>query len=287
MADRIIDTGLQGPIQKDILASVLGQISDGYWQNSPRMDPYWRNIKLDEQGGNVVFVIKEHAYPWSSMSDEDILQWFGKKIKFLIKKEFEDNKKAWSRTNTTDMTIWLSHPYPSKTSVSDCYQAYDILMGRRTDNKKYNVEENAFNKTYKDIITEGYYRRRRGYYHNDNRNYTGDWDDQGPARRPGEYWSRTQWDRQMEDLRRDAEESRRRYQQERPAKEAQAKELMQKIEADPSILDDDEYCDNFWRNWWLGDFLTKQFRDKYEYKIDAYFERRRKRREQNRKKGIY
>ena len=284
MAERIIETGLKGPIQKDILLSILGQISDGYWQNSPRMDMYWKNIRIDEQAGNVIIVVNDQAFPWYAMSDEDILQFFGKKIKFLIKKEFEGNKGAWKRTNTKDMTIWLSHAYPSKTSVSDCYQAYDILMGRRTDNKTYNIEENVFDETYKNIITEGYY-RRRSYYNN--RNYTGDWDDQGPVRRPGERWSRTQWDQQMEWLRRDAEESRKRYEAEKPMREAQAKELMQKIEADPSILDDYDYCDDFWRKWWLSEFLTPEFKEKFQYKIDAMFKRAEEIREEKRKKGIY
>lgn len=287
MADRIIDTGLKGNIQKDILASVLGQLSDGYWENSDRMEMYWRNIKVGEQNGNVVLIVKEDSFPYYAMGDQEVLQWFGKKIKFLIKKEFENNKKAWKRTNTKDKTVWLSHSYPSETSVSDCYQAYDILMGRNTTNKKYALED-VFNKTYKKIISEGYYGRRRGYYSGGyNRNYTGDWDDEGPVRHPGDRWSRTQWDQQMEWLRQDCERAAERARIERPEKEAKAKEIMKEIEANPSLLDDDEYCDNFWRTWWLSDFLTKQFRDKFEYKIDAMRDRRRQKREENRKKRIY
>lgn len=151
---RLIDTGLRGATQKDILASVLGQLSDGWWENSPRMDPYWKHAKIVEENGKVYLQVDSYSV-YDSMSDAEILQWFGKKIKFLIKNEFEGNKKAWSRTNTKDMTVWLSHPYPSKTSVSDCYQTYDILMGRKTANKKYSMES-VYNKLIKehDVIKE-------------------------------------------------------------------------------------------------------------------------------------
>ena len=109
---RRILTRLHGPIQKDILASVLGQLSDGWWENSSRMDPYWKHAKIVEENGKVYLQVDSYSV-YDSMSDAEILQWFGKKIKFLIKNEFEGNKKAWSRTNTKDMTVWLSHPYPS------------------------------------------------------------------------------------------------------------------------------------------------------------------------------
>ena len=51
---RLINTGLRGATQKDILASVLGQLSDGWWENSPRMDPYWKHAKIVEENGKVI-----------------------------------------------------------------------------------------------------------------------------------------------------------------------------------------------------------------------------------------
>lgn len=151
---RLIDTGLRGATQKDILASVLGQLSDGWWENSSRMDPYWKHAKIVEENGKVYLQVDSYSV-YDSMSDAEILQWFGKKIKFLIKNEFEGNKKAWSRTNTKDMTDYLSHKYPSQTTVADCYQTYDILMGRKTANKKYSMQS-VYNKLIKehDVIKE-------------------------------------------------------------------------------------------------------------------------------------
>ena len=153
--ERIIDTGLTGPIQKDILASIMGQLSDGYWENSPRMEWYWRNADVQERDGKVVLVIRKHAFPYYAMSDDQIKQWFAKKIKFIIKEEFGKGRDVWSRTNTKQKTDWLSHKSPSQTSVADCYQAYDILMGRRTDNKKYSAMQSVYNKLMdKKVIKE-------------------------------------------------------------------------------------------------------------------------------------
>lgn len=149
---RIIDTGLQGPIQKDILDSVLGQISDGYWENSPRMDMYWRNIDTELQGDKVVFSIKPHTFPWYAMSDDQIKQWFAKKIKFLIKEEFGKSRDVWNRMNTKLKTDYLSHKSPSQTTVADCYYAYDTLMGRKTSNKVYGTNNN-FETAFESLMT--------------------------------------------------------------------------------------------------------------------------------------
>lgn len=153
--ERIIETGLTGPIQKDILASIMGQLSDGYWENSPRMEQYWRNADVQERDGKVVLVVRKHAFPYYAMSDDQIKQWFAKKIKFIIKEEFGKGRDVWSRTNTKQKTDWLSHKSPSQTSVSDCYYAYDTLMGRNTANKKYTAMQSTFNKLMgKKVIKE-------------------------------------------------------------------------------------------------------------------------------------
>ena len=152
---RRILTRLHGKIQYDILASVLGQLSDGRWQNSPRMEMYWRNASVVlDNGYDVVLEVKKHALPYCAMSDADILKWFGKKIKQLIKEEFGNSREVWSRTNTKQKTDYLSHRYPSQTSVAECYYVYDTLMGRDTDNKVYRMES-VFNKLMgKKVIKE-------------------------------------------------------------------------------------------------------------------------------------
>lgn len=150
---RMIDTGLRGPIQKDILASVMGQLSDGRWQNSPRMEQYWRNADVVEQGGKVYLQIRPHSFPYYAMSDAEILQWFGKKIKILIKEEFGKSREVWNRTNTKQKTDYLSHKYPSQTTVADCYYAYDTLMGRKTSNKVYGTNNN-FETAFESLMTD-------------------------------------------------------------------------------------------------------------------------------------
>lgn len=36
------------PEQRDLISSVLGQLSDGYWENSRAAEKYWKNIHLKD-----------------------------------------------------------------------------------------------------------------------------------------------------------------------------------------------------------------------------------------------
>ena len=45
-ASKIIETNLTGDTMYDVCRSVIGQLSDGIWENSPVMNKYWRNISV-------------------------------------------------------------------------------------------------------------------------------------------------------------------------------------------------------------------------------------------------
>lgn len=133
MSDRIIKTGL-GPRYKDMLDAVIGQMSDGYWENTPMMRGYWKFVTTGTSGNEVTLNVDEARGAWDGkrridnrfygMSDDAVKKFFADKIKFLIK---EEGLGKWARDNeaTTD---YLSYRDPYR--VKDCYYAYEVLKGR-------------------------------------------------------------------------------------------------------------------------------------------------------------
>ena len=158
---RIIDTGLPATKENDeIISSVFGQLSDGIWENSPRMNGYWMFATNKKYNGKVVLVVDKtpgswlgsnspkalgHRYlypnvnnPYLHMSDEKIIAWFANKIKYIVKLELGDSHFAaneWNRTNTHQLDYLGG--YKDKVTISDAYKAYDIMKGRHISEDKY------------------------------------------------------------------------------------------------------------------------------------------------------
>lgn len=132
MSERIIKTGL-GPRYKDMLDAVIGQMSDGYWENTPMMRGYWKFVTTGTSGNEVTLNVdtasggrdgdRRIENRFYGMSDDAVKKFFADKIKFLVKEEVG----PWERDNeaTTD---YLS--YDKRYRVKDCYYAYEILKGR-------------------------------------------------------------------------------------------------------------------------------------------------------------
>lgn len=133
---RNIDTGLTGPVNHAILDSVLGQLSDGKWENTPLMAKYWRNASLTEQDGKIMIAIKDGWDSGFNGKDEMwIKSWFAGKIKEIVYDEM--GGKQWDRNDKTTSS-YLSRDYgtnPAIVTVSDAYKAYEILKGRKLKNK--------------------------------------------------------------------------------------------------------------------------------------------------------
>lgn len=136
MSERRIDTGLKTDLDMAILDAVLGQLSDGMWENSPMMDKYWPYIEIEKRGGKVYLDIsdsyRKYDYPrngFMDMDDATIKTWLAKKLKAVIKEEGLD----WKRDNaeTTDFlsTDWRL-PSKEEATVADCYYVYEVLRGR-------------------------------------------------------------------------------------------------------------------------------------------------------------
>lgn len=134
MSQRIIKTGL-GLHYKDMLNSVIGQMSDGYWENTPMMRSYWMFVTTGTSGNEVTLNVDEVGWTldgdrhienrFYGMSDDAVKKFFADKIKFLIK---EEGLGKWDRGNESE-TDYLSYGDP-RYRVKDCYYAYEVLKGR-------------------------------------------------------------------------------------------------------------------------------------------------------------
>lgn len=133
---RVIKTGLDAKFT-DMLNAVVGQLSDGYWENSPRMEGYWHFAEAKSQGGEAVLLIdKDYSTRgygktvynlFANMDDAKVKTFFADKIKFLVKEE----GLKWNRGNKDQTSDYLS--YDDDYTVSECYYAYEILKGRNAD----------------------------------------------------------------------------------------------------------------------------------------------------------
>lgn len=134
MSDRVIKTGLSKKY-KDMLDAVIGQMSDGYWENTPMMAGYWKFVTTGTAGDEVTLEVDEmsggrHGNRYINnrfygLSDDAVKKFFADKIKFLIK---EEGLGKWDRDNESE-TDFLSYDRP-RYRVKDCYYAYEILKGR-------------------------------------------------------------------------------------------------------------------------------------------------------------
>ena len=161
---RFIYTGVTDPLHGEILLSIEGQLSDGYWENSIAMEKYWKNenVIFDDEKNEFVIAVPEKSGEWKmepyrysyreqrmlkrnkwydnpfhKMSDEKILNWFATKIKQLVKAEEKSNYGTnWENSNY-GTNWWNENPerelgylgYDSVVKVQDCKNLYKILKG--------------------------------------------------------------------------------------------------------------------------------------------------------------
>ena len=122
----IIPTGLSDNKSEDVLNSVLGQLSDGIWENSSRMDKYWKYAEIIKDGSELcikVNNVNDYSNGFKDMNAAQISRWFANKVKQIVQEE--DLK--WDRTNT-DKAHYLNRN--ADVTVEDAYRVYDQLLGR-------------------------------------------------------------------------------------------------------------------------------------------------------------
>ena len=143
---------LGNKVRAEVISSVLGQLSDGIWENSGAMDKYWGFADVDgtdlviddepfvdERGwGRYGSTIKRTQNGFAGKSEKQIKDWFANKAKQVVKiwaKDYhKDPKVVWGRNNTDVVAYMGGHDVPDVT-VADVYECYDFLKGR--SGKKY------------------------------------------------------------------------------------------------------------------------------------------------------
>lgn len=116
---------------KEILSSVIGQMSDGIWENTRSMEKYWKSLsyKVDSFG----YIVIEDCYGVCA----DPVAFFANKIKQILKIEAEDSPSRgirWER-DCAATTVYLN--YTETITVGDCYQLYEALKGRNISKHTY------------------------------------------------------------------------------------------------------------------------------------------------------
>ena len=127
-----INTGIPATDKRlSILGSVIGQLSDGIWENTRSMEKYWRSLSY-EKGTDGNIWLEDRGYVCANVVD-----FFANKIKQIIKIEIEDGYTKgleWSRT----CSVIPSYIHGGVT-VGDCYELYELLKGRKTDKNTYST----------------------------------------------------------------------------------------------------------------------------------------------------
>lgn len=133
------------PTRAEVIDSVIGQLSDGIWENNGSMNKYWMFARVK---GTDLEISENYSKSYGSSriiwngfdgkSESEIKNWFANKAKQVVKIWAEDYHKdpkvVWDRNNADVVTYMGGHDVRNVT-VADVYECYDFLKGR--SGKKY------------------------------------------------------------------------------------------------------------------------------------------------------
>lgn len=132
---------------KAVLDGVIGQLSDGIWENSPSMEKYWNGMTLsqDERGnvelrfnrlitervprwrrGHIEYDYKYKRSGYGDMDDRQTRAFLAGKIRSVINTERKDYPSLgkWSADNQ-NTSVYLGRDV----TVADAYSLYKRLKG--------------------------------------------------------------------------------------------------------------------------------------------------------------
>lgn len=88
--------------ERDLVSAVIGQMSDGYWENNSSYNKYWKNMSFR---GNSLFVNKHLTGLYSV---EEIRKFLANKGQFLLRQELKQTKDGKSVSQVSDeQCMWL------------------------------------------------------------------------------------------------------------------------------------------------------------------------------------
>ena len=154
---RVVETGLPDNTKNnEILRSVIGQMSDGIWEESAYMRPYWEDAEIDGVNINV------RTYgAYSQMSDAQVLNFFARKVYTITRMFAEDNYAESVRDRIYaehgEEYHWMNKREENE-SVEDFYKRCDMYEDWN-EQAKEEVKNNpinfkkVFNKSNETICT--------------------------------------------------------------------------------------------------------------------------------------
>lgn len=136
----VINTGLTDSASLNVLRSVLGQLSDGMWENSRKAERYWPFAEAEMVKGNVCLVISNDVYHGSytngffhdlAMNPELIKKYFARKIQAVVRENAKDYPDAGIRC-TAKCTAELDYMsdydnYDNKIRACDAHKVVKAL----------------------------------------------------------------------------------------------------------------------------------------------------------------
>ena len=147
---RIIHTGLYSNVAKEIIRSVIGQLSDGYGESNPANDKWWKFADcVQASDGEVLIEVSAESWEYDefrsyrhrytcngfhNMSDVEVMQKFAGWIKKTAKMEMKDENAGnqWKRGSEMELNYLNYH---GNVTAADAYFVYEKLLGRDNDRK--------------------------------------------------------------------------------------------------------------------------------------------------------
>ena len=124
-----INTGIKANDKfKEILSGVIGQMSDGIWENTRSMEKYWKSLSFNVNSDGYIVIIDTRGVC------ADPVDFFANKIKKIIQIEIEDGNHNLSWDRCCSAVPRYMHGTPT---VGDCYLLYELLKGRDTSKHSY------------------------------------------------------------------------------------------------------------------------------------------------------
>lgn len=105
---RTIKTVGDPKLNRAIVSSIIGQISDGIWENSPAMEGYWYHANAGDNGEIIVDTrdYSSRKNPYIDMSDDEIRKYFANKAKYIAQLDMHDHNinpyKNWNENNNEE-----------------------------------------------------------------------------------------------------------------------------------------------------------------------------------------
>lgn len=118
-----------------VLKNVLGQLSDGLWENDSRMDHYWPYVNIaQKQGYGCIEILDTDSFDnWFSeklnLDESSILVWFAQRIKDIVVANAEDYpEKGISFSPRCNVPLDYMYANDREITAADAYRTYTNLM---------------------------------------------------------------------------------------------------------------------------------------------------------------